>query len=68
MTPPKIEGGGAFNKKYISKDTTRAYHQTIYRWAAYCYEYESHELSDNSGAIQTQFRRNSGAIQPQFRL
>ena len=44
---PKIEGMS--NKKYILKDTTRAYWQTIYRWTVYCYEHKSHEVSDNSG-------------------
>ncbi len=41
-TPPKNQG--ASNKKFISKDTTRPYPQTIYRWTAYCYTLKSKSL------------------------
>ncbi len=49
LSPPPKKIRGASNKKIISKDTTTAYCQTIYRLTVHCYEHTSHEVSDNSG-------------------
>ncbi len=55
---PHFSGGGA-GEKIMSKDTTRPYPQTIYKWTAQWLQHRNCEKEHNSGTIQPMTLVNS---------